>query len=84
MYVCWICSVDDICCFCSKCFDVMDYMGYMVRINILFGNSGCCDCGDVEVWKRFVFCMIYLVWEGEDKGKGKVNIGVLEDFFVSI
>ncbi|KAK4647518.1 E3 ubiquitin-protein ligase ubr1 [Podospora bellae-mahoneyi] len=83
-YACRTCSADDTCCLCSKCFDATDHTGHMVRINISPGNSGCCDCGDAEAWKRPVFCTIHSVWEGEDKGKGKANTGVPEDLLASI
>ncbi|KAK1755170.1 E3 ubiquitin-protein ligase [Echria macrotheca] len=72
-YACRTCSADDTCCLCSKCFEATDHTDHMVRISISPGNSGCCDCGDPEAWKRPMFCTIHSVWEGEgkDKGKGK-------------
>lgn len=51
----------------------------------MVGNSGCCDCGDDEVWKMLFFCMIYFEVEvGGDKGKGKEVVGLLDDFVGSI
>lgn len=69
-YACKTCGVDDTCCLCAKCFDATDHTGHMVRITISPGNSGCCDCGDVEAWKTPVFCTIHSQWEHE-QGKGK-------------
>ncbi|EGZ77405.1 hypothetical protein NEUTE2DRAFT_78861 [Neurospora tetrasperma FGSC 2509] len=73
-YACKTCSADDTCCLCSKCFEATDHTGHMVRISISPGNSGCCDCGDLEAWKRPMFCTIHSMWEGDrDKGKGKAT-----------
>ncbi|KAA8634627.1 hypothetical protein SMACR_02955 [Sordaria macrospora] len=73
-YACKTCSADDTCCLCSKCFEATDHTGHMVRISISPGNSGCCDCGDLEAWKRPMFCTIHSMWEGDrNKGKGKVT-----------
>ncbi|KAK5663672.1 hypothetical protein OQA88_4103 [Cercophora sp. LCS_1] len=84
-YACRTCSADDTCCLCSKCFEATDHAGHMVRISISPGNSGCCDCGDPEAWKRPMFCTIHSMWEGEDKGKGKERaISLPEDLVVSI
>ena len=84
-YACRTCSADDTCCLCSKCFDATDHTGHMVRISISPGNSGCCDCGDAEAWKRPVFCTIHSMWESnEPKGKAKAAPGVPEDLMVNI
>lgn len=72
-YACRTCGVDDTCCLCSKCFEATDHTGHMVRISVSPGNSGCCDCGDPEAWKRPMFCTIHSVWEDEGKGKGKAK-----------
>ncbi|KXX78742.1 E3 ubiquitin-protein ligase ubr1 [Madurella mycetomatis] len=82
-YACRTCSADDTCCLCSKCFDATDHTGHMVRINISPGNSGCCDCGDPEAWKRPMFCTIHSMWEGEAKGKGKAASALPEDLVAS-
>ncbi|KAK0631859.1 hypothetical protein B0T14DRAFT_468150 [Immersiella caudata] len=84
-YACRTCSADDTCCLCSKCFDATDHTGHMVRISISPGNSGCCDCGDPEAWKRPMFCTIHSMWEGEVEGKGKGKVTSLpEDLVASI
>lgn len=84
-YGCRTCSADETCCLCSKCFDATDHTGHMVRISISPGNSGCCDCGDPEAWKRPIFCTIHSVWEGEQsKGKGKEAAGLPEDLVTNM
>ncbi|KAM7223185.1 hypothetical protein V8F06_001398 [Rhypophila decipiens] len=86
-YACRTCSADDTCVLCSKCFDATDHTGHIVRISISPGNSGCCDCGDQEAWKRPVFCTIHSMWETKDaKGKGKAAAApsVPEDLAASI
>ena len=84
-YSCRTCSADDTCCLCSKCFDAIDHSGHMVRINISVGNSGCCDCGDPEAWKRPMFCTIHSRWEGDKaEGKGKEVAGLPADLEASI
>lgn len=84
-YACRTCSADETCVLCNKCFDASDHTGHIVRINISPGNSGCCDCGDPEAWKRPVFCTIHSTWESKDaKGKGKASPSIPEDLAASI
>ncbi|KAK3329378.1 hypothetical protein B0H66DRAFT_21558 [Apodospora peruviana] len=84
-YACRTCSADDTCCLCSKCFDATDHTGHMVRIHISPGNSGCCDCGDPEAWKKPMFCTIHSMWESpHDKGKAKAAAALPEDLLASI
>ena len=79
-YACRTCSADDTCCLCSKCFDSTDHTGHMVRISISPGNSGCCDCGDPEAWRKPMFCTIHSMWEdSEARNKGKAATGIPED-----
>ncbi|KAI9803764.1 MAG: hypothetical protein M1825_001644 [Sarcosagium campestre] len=58
-YRCKTCSSDDTCVLCSRCFDASDHTGHMIFVNISPGNSGCCDCGDVEAWRLPVNCAIH-------------------------
>ncbi|RYP27450.1 hypothetical protein DL767_007694 [Monosporascus sp. MG133] len=84
-YSCRTCSTDDTCCLCSKCFDATDHTGHMVKITISPGNSGCCDCGDVEAWKTPMFCTIHSERESDrDKGKGKEPSALPEDLVANI
>lgn len=84
-YMCRTCGTDDTCCLCSRCFDSTDHTGHIVRIQISFGNSGCCDCGDDEAWKTPLFCTIHSdINSDQHKGKGKEDTGLPEDFKASI
>lgn len=84
-YSCRTCSADDTCVLCSKCFDATDHEGHMVKISISPGNSGCCDCGDPEAWKRPLFCTIHSERsEDRSKGKGKEAVGLPEDLVNNI
>ena len=58
-YRCKTCSADDTCCLCSRCFDASDHTGHTFYISISPGNSGCCDCGDLEAWRIPVNCAIH-------------------------
>ncbi|KAK8049751.1 E3 ubiquitin-protein ligase ubr1 [Apiospora phragmitis] len=83
-YSCKTCGADETCCLCSKCFDSTDHRGHMVRISISPGNSGCCDCGDPEAWKRPLYCTIHTEREGQAKGKGKEAAGLPEPLLSNI
>ncbi|KAF1820724.1 uncharacterized protein K489DRAFT_382663 [Dissoconium aciculare CBS 342.82] len=78
-YVCKTCAADDTCVLCARCFDSSDHDGHMVLIQVSPGNSGCCDCGDKEAWKREVRCSIHTLGYGHDdahvgnNGHGKQN-----------
>ncbi|OTB02136.1 hypothetical protein M426DRAFT_322961 [Hypoxylon sp. CI-4A] len=79
-YSCKTCGTDETCCLCSKCFNATDHSGHMVRISISPGNSGCCDCGDLEAWKTPMFCTIHSEREEDkSKGKGKETAGLPEE-----
>lgn len=58
-YHCMTCTDDNTCVLCSRCFDSSDHEGHQFTISISGGNSGCCDCGDLEAWKRPVNCAIH-------------------------
>ena len=62
-YHCTTCTDDNTCVLCSRCFDSSDHEGHQFTISISGGNSGCCDCGDVEAWKRPVNCAIHSLTE---------------------
>ncbi|KAK0734934.1 hypothetical protein B0T26DRAFT_635484 [Lasiosphaeria miniovina] len=83
-YACRTCSSDDTCCLCSRCFDATDHTGHMVRISVSPGNSGCCDCGDAEAWRKPMFCTIHSTWEREPKGKEKAAAALPDDLVASI
>ena len=62
-YHCMTCTDDNTCVLCSRCFDSSDHEGHQFTISISGGNSGCCDCGDLEAWKRPVNCAIHSLTE---------------------
>ncbi|KFY04960.1 hypothetical protein V491_09230, partial [Pseudogymnoascus sp. VKM F-3775] len=85
-YRCKTCSADDTCVLCSRCYDSSDHTDHMVYISISPGNSGCCDCGDPEAWKRPVHCTIHSESEHEAKrsGKAKEASGLPDELIESI
>ncbi|KAI1845262.1 hypothetical protein JX266_008572 [Neoarthrinium moseri] len=84
-YGCRTCSADDTCVLCSKCFDATDHEGHLVKITISPGNSGCCDCGDPEAWKRPIFCTIHSERDSDrSKGKGKEAAGLPDDLVKNV
>lgn len=62
-YHCMTCTDDATCVLCSRCFDASDHEGHQFHISASAGNSGCCDCGDLEAWKRPVSCAIHTASE---------------------
>ncbi|WPH00160.1 e3 ubiquitin-protein ligase ubr11 [Acrodontium crateriforme] len=58
-YHCKTCSVDDTCLLCARCYEASDHEGHIVFISVSTGNSGMCDCGDPEAWRRPVHCSIH-------------------------
>jgi E3 ubiquitin-protein ligase UBR1 len=58
-YHCKTCAADDTCVLCARCYEASDHEGHAVFISVSPGNSGCCDCGDDEAWKRDVKCTIH-------------------------
>ncbi|KAK3068015.1 E3 ubiquitin-protein ligase ubr1, partial [Teratosphaeriaceae sp. CCFEE 6253] len=74
-YHCKTCAADDTCVLCVRCFEGSEHDGHSVFISVSPGNSGCCDCGDAEAWKREVRCCIHT--EGTaDRQQGKVKAPV--------
>ncbi|EXJ70941.1 E3 ubiquitin-protein ligase UBR1 [Cladophialophora psammophila CBS 110553] len=58
-YHCSTCTDDTTAVLCSRCFIASDHEGHQYSVNVSAGNSGCCDCGDDEAWKRSVKCAIH-------------------------
>ena len=84
-YRCKTCTLDDTCVLCSRCFESSDHTGHIVYVSISPGNSGCCDCGDLEAWKIPVNCAIHTA-DGKQDGNEKAAqaSGVPEDLAESI
>ena len=51
--------MDETCVLCSKCFESSDHEDHTVYVSVSPGNSGCCDCGDAEAWRKPVKCAIH-------------------------
>lgn len=62
-YHCETCTDDPTAVLCARCFAASDHEGHQLHIGISQGNSGCCDCGDDEAWKRPVHCAIHTTTE---------------------
>lgn len=58
-YHCSTCTDDPTAVLCSRCYASSSHEGHQLHISISSGNSGCCDCGDEEAWKRPVNCAIH-------------------------
>ena len=83
-YHCKTCAADDTCVLCARCFDASEHEEHAVFISVSPGNSGCCDCGDAEAWRKEVRCTIHstnAVLENEDSQrqseKHKSPVGVV-------
>lgn len=69
-YHCKTCAADDTCVLCARCFEASDHEGHAVFISVSPGNSGCCDCGDSEAWRREVKCTIHSADAGSPQHEG--------------
>ena len=58
-YHCQTCTDDPTAVLCARCFASSNHDDHQLHISISSGNSGCCDCGDDEAWKRPVHCAIH-------------------------
>jgi E3 ubiquitin-protein ligase UBR1 len=74
-YHCKTCAADDTCVLCARCFNASDHEGHMVFISVSPGNSGCCDCGDSEAWRREMPCTIHTAGVERQTGKEKASVG---------
>lgn len=54
-YSCRECSMDPTCVLCSSCFKKSTHRLHRYKMSTS-GGGGCCDCGDVEAWKRDPSC----------------------------
>ena len=54
VYHCRTCGMDPSCAICHECFTNSDHVGHDYWM--FSSGGGCCDCGDVEAWKREGFC----------------------------
>ncbi|XP_076803033.1 E3 ubiquitin-protein ligase UBR2-like [Clavelina lepadiformis] len=59
-YTCRECAADSTCVFCQKCFRQSAHINHKHKLHSSAGG-GCCDCGDVEAWKKHPFCNLHEV-----------------------
>ncbi|OAG38181.1 hypothetical protein AYO21_07641 [Fonsecaea monophora] len=96
-YHCSTCTDDTTAVLCSRCFVASDHEGHQYTVNVSAGNSGCCDCGDDEAWKRSVKCAIHTAsddWATTDEHVSPLpgdlqesirsTIGTVLDYFCDI
>ena len=82
-YNCMTCTDDETCVLCAPCFNASDHEGHQFRVLISPGNSGCCDCGDEEAFKRPLNCAIHTAAQVDVKQDPGVCL-LPEDFQCSI
>uniref|UniRef100_A0A182W515 E3 ubiquitin-protein ligase n=1 Tax=Anopheles minimus TaxID=112268 RepID=A0A182W515_9DIPT len=68
-YSCRECSMDPTCVLCSTCFKKSVHRTHKYKM-ATSGGGGCCDCGDVEAWKKFPFCEEHAS-NSDDKAQGE-------------
>lgn len=73
VYRCRDCEIDDTCVLCGRCFNSSEHEGHSITVTHSSGNGGCCDCGDLEAWRRPVHCAIHAGDFSKKAGKAKEN-----------
>ncbi|RZB39562.1 zf-UBR and/or ClpS domain containing protein [Asbolus verrucosus] len=58
-YSCRECGMDNTCVLCVDCFKNSEHRFHKYKMGTSQGG-GCCDCGDVEAWKKAPFCEIHI------------------------
>ncbi|XP_076273647.1 ubr1 ubiquitin ligase isoform X2 [Rhynchophorus ferrugineus] len=64
-YSCRECGMDKTCVLCVDCFKNSPHRFHKYRMG-MSGGGGCCDCGDLEAWKKDPFCSLHQVKEEGD------------------
>ncbi|CAD7090539.1 unnamed protein product [Hermetia illucens] len=54
-YSCRGCGMDSTCVLCVNCFKQSAHRYHKYKMSTS-GGGGCCDCGDVEAWKKDPYC----------------------------
>jgi len=57
-YNCRECGMDSTCVLCVDCFKRSPHKNHKYKMGTSYGG-GCCDCGDVEAWKRDAYCQTH-------------------------
>lgn len=77
-YSCRECGMDNTCVLCVDCFKKSEHRFHKYKMGTSCGG-GCCDCGDVEAWKKAPFCEIHNVKTNEDdQSCGKLPEDMIE------
>lgn len=58
-YNCRECAMDASCVFCVDCFKKSPHRLHKYKMGTSNGG-GCCDCGDIEAWKKEPYCDIHI------------------------
>lgn len=58
-YSCRECGMDNTCVLCVDCFKKSEHRHHKYKMGTSSGG-GCCDCGDIEAWKKAPFCETHL------------------------
>ncbi|KNC21244.1 E3 ubiquitin-protein ligase UBR1, partial [Lucilia cuprina] len=58
-YSCRECGMDPTCVLCVNCFKQSAHRYHKYKMSTS-GGGGCCDCGDVEAWKKDQYCEEHL------------------------
>lgn len=66
-YSCRECGMDNTCVLCVDCFKKSEHRHHKYKMGTSSGG-GCCDCGDIEAWKKAPFCETHLAGtQSEDR-----------------
>lgn len=64
-YSCRECGMDNTCVLCVSCFKNSEHRFHKYKMGASTGG-GCCDCGDIEAWKKAPFCDIHNLGSGKE------------------
>ncbi|EFA01832.1 E3 ubiquitin-protein ligase UBR2 [Tribolium castaneum] len=64
-YSCRECGMDNTCVLCVNCFKNSEHRFHKYKMGTSQGG-GCCDCGDVEAWKKAPFCDVHIAGTRND------------------
>lgn len=77
-YSCRECGMDGTCVLCAECFKKSEHRHHKYKM-ATSGGGGCCDCGDVEAWKKAPFCDIHIVGtQNKDENGSRLPEDVVE------
>ncbi|KZC07599.1 E3 ubiquitin-protein ligase UBR2 [Dufourea novaeangliae] len=68
-YSCRECANDITCVWCVDCFKQSVHRHHKYKMGTSSGG-GCCDCGDIEAWKRDPFCNLHLPGTQNKESRG--------------